>query len=129
MKSLHKLFDMPGWKVFLICFPIFTVFSFIIVFLFDMHDLNVVKLIVTSLIFGLIFTMIPVSTIGLAKSADKFYRFADSIEKMIREGEDKGLVLKEIQKLQEESFHRETGKRVVEIAKMYEVKYNEKILK
>ena len=65
----------------------------------------------------------------IIKSADKFFSEADKIEVMIRNDEPKDVVINAIYRLKEKSFHRQTGSRCTELAKMAEVKYNVSILK
>lgn len=67
--------------------------------------------------------------IRLAKSANKFFRRADEIEEWIRLNESKEKVIEALFMLKEESFHKHTGNRLNELAKMAEIKYNIKLLK
>lgn len=82
----------------------------------------------------LLIIIIPVSLsfIGmyfLAKSANKFFRTADEIEGWIKSGEPKEKVIEALFTLRKDSFHRQTGSRLNELAKMAEIKYNIKLLK
>ncbi len=61
--------------------------------------------------------------------ADKFFRRADEIESWIRANEPKEKIVSAIFALKKDSFHRQTGSRLNELAKMAEVKYNIKLLK
>lgn len=65
----------------------------------------------------------------LMKQADKFFKEANSIEEKIKAGEPKDVVLPLLYALAKKSFHRTTGERLTQLAKMSEVKYNVKILK
>jgi len=132
MKKLsEKLFEMSFGKIFLISLPIFTVMCFVFCLLFDVFagDVDIVKAIWVYSILGIVFSLIPASMINLAKSSEKVYRFADEIEKMIRNNEDKDEVVKKLFELEKMSFHSSMSDRVRELGKMAEIKYDIKILK
>jgi len=63
-----------------------------------------------------------------AKEVSAFYAQADEIEAMIKNGEDFAIVMEKLLRLSDKSFHRSTGGRIRELAKMMEVKYDKKIL-
>lgn len=65
----------------------------------------------------------------ISKAASKFYAKADKLEKEIKVVNDKDEQLKSLFSLSRESFHRRTGDRVNELARMMEKKYNIKLLK
>ena len=73
--------------------------------------------------------MACLSMYWLLKQADVFFRKADEIEGWIRKGEPQDTVVKAILELTKTSFHRITGDRLTELAKMAEIKYNIKLLK
>lgn len=62
-------------------------------------------------------------------AANKFFREADRIEEMIRENKPMPEVLLSLYALKDKSFHRSTGSRLNELAKMAEIKYHISILK
>lgn len=64
------------------------------------------------------------ATWHLIKSADTFFREANRVEALIRNGADKQEVVRAIYELQKKSFHRQTGSRLTELVKMTEIKYN-----
>lgn len=66
--------------------------------------------------------------IYLFKSATNFFTLADELEKEIKEDDNFESQLVSLMRLQEKSFHRATGTRIRELAKMIEVKYKVKIL-
>jgi hypothetical protein len=65
----------------------------------------------------------------LMKKAIEFNKEADRIELMIFNQEDRDKVFNDIKALSGMSFHRTTGDRVRTLAKMFEVRYNVKIIR
>lgn len=82
-------------------------------------------IVILSAIFGLMFT----GMLWIGKIGRSFFVEADRIEGMIRANEDSNTVIKNLYKLKDKSFARQTGDRLNELAKMAEVKYNVSILK
>jgi flagellin-specific chaperone FliS len=81
-----------------------------------------------------IFIIIVLSGVSYAvyqvtKSADIFHRLADTLEEDIRTKDDSTTQLGKLYDLHQKSFHRNTGSRVRELAKMMEIKYDMEILK
>jgi hypothetical protein len=98
-------------------------------FLFDVFAGDVYKVILIALFFGIVFSLVLASMISLVKSGEKVYRFADDIEKMIRDNEDKDEVVKKLFELDKMAFHSTMSSRVRELGKMAEIKYDIKIIK
>ena len=80
---------------------------------------------IISSVFGLMFT----GMFWVGKEGRTFFIEADRIESMIRSNEDSNTVIKDLYKLKQLSFARQTGDRLNELAKMAEVKYDVTILK
>ena len=126
-----KIFTMSLWKLYFILFPSFTLLVFILGLILDFisGEIDMVKLVEFSLFFGAFTSMIPIPLIGLARTGNEFHVSADEVEEMIKNADDKDLVIEKLLELDKLSFHRTTGQRVHELGKMAEVKYNIKILK
>ena len=89
------------------------------------HYSQVIALVVLSAIIG----FVPVSFIGMFRSAQTFFNKANELEAFIRDDGDKDIAIEMLYTLKKDSFHRETGNRLREIAKMMEIKYDVIILK
>jgi predicted glycosyl hydrolase (DUF1957 family) len=81
-----------------------------------------------------IFIIIVLSGVSYAvyrvsKTADNFHRLADTLEEDIKTKDDSTTQLRKLYELHQKSFHRVTGSRVRELAKMMEIKYDMEILK
>lgn len=111
--------------IFLIMFMGCMVIGGFFIYLNYVHHTQVIGLVVLSTMIG----CIPISLIGMARLAAKFFDKANELEAFIRDGGDKDKALEMLYALKEESFHRETNNRLREIAKMMEIKYDIIILK
>ncbi len=76
-----------------------------------------------------VFILASVSLYLLMKSSDKFFREADRIENLIRDGADIKEVYPALFALDKKSFHKQMYSRLTELGKMAEIKYNVKIFK
>lgn len=81
------------------------------------------------LIFVTIITFAFLGMYWIMKQADKFFRKADEIEKLIKSGNDKDEAISQLMLLSKDSFHRNTGSRIRELGKMIEAKYNIEIFR
>lgn len=91
-----------------------------------MEEIAIWKLV---LVFIVIVALILLGTLPMFFSAQKFFELANELEEDIKKEDNYEHHLIELMKLSEKSFHRNTGNRVRELAKMMEVKYNVELLK
>lgn len=78
---------------------------------------------------SLVFILISIGFYWLFKQADKFFREAERIEELIKNGENAEEAFAALLKLNKDSFHRQTASRIRELGKMIEVKYNIEIFR
>lgn len=126
-KYLVKFFNAKPYVHFAVYFALVTVISFIMAYFAFSHSL--LKCLVFSAMLGVLFGIALTSMNKIANTAEKFYAKSDEIENAIRNNEPQEKVLEMLRELSKESFHRTTGSRVRELAKMAEIKYNIKVLK
>jgi len=135
-KFLTHLFEKANlWKVFAVSFIVsfgltFTMFS---VMMTPEVELSTWAVFLPPLLIGLLLGSILPLFIRMYREQTKFYNFADEIEEMITdgdpfEGEEEAIYTK-IRELDNMAYHRVMGGRVRELCKMYELKYDKKILK
>jgi flagellar biosynthesis protein FliQ len=87
------------------------------------------KLLVLPTIIGIMCSGMFTTMLMMANKAEEFFDKANELEELIKKDCDKDAAISMLYKLQEKSFHRTTGSRVRELAKMMEIKYNINIIK
>jgi len=112
-------------NIFLTIFITCMIIGGTIVYPMYQHYSTLIALACFSAIIGGMFA----SIIGLSRSAQAFYDQADELETFVREDGDKDKAIEMLYALKDKSFHRQTGSRIREIAKMMEIKYKLEILK
>lgn len=125
VQKSKKLLDTPILKTGIYTFVTIFLTSFISLY----NEFILINVISISFLISLVITFLVVSMIKLSKIARDFYYQANKIEKMILNNENKDIIYKNILLLSKKSFHRETHNKLLEIYRMYEIKYGIKILK
>lgn len=126
-KLEHFFYETKLWKIWLIGFII----AFTIIFTTTYLGTGTVDGLqwLAVILLSLVFSLITPSMLGLSRTADKFYRKCDGIEKRILDGDDEEEVFIDLIALDKEAFHRTMGGRMRELGKMFEIKYGTRILK
>jgi hypothetical protein len=135
MKSKKESFaeliivKLPLWKLFVGCLIIFSLLIGGMFLAFDVVSGKESNILLAMLIFGAIIAAGVTAMVNLARHGMDFYDEAKEIEEAIRNGEDKDEVVAKLLALDKKSFHRTTGERIRELAKMAEIKYDISLLK
>lgn len=121
-ERLTPLFETTKlWKIWIIGLLI----SFTIIITITHFTIGVVELLqlIGIILLSLLFSLILPSMISIFRLGNKFYRKADTIEIMIKNGESEVDVYNELIKLDREAFHKTMGGRVRELVEMYKLQY------
>lgn len=126
-EKIGKFFNTKWYIHFITFFSIFFIISLIM--LYGFTDNPTGQAFKYSCFIGLFFGLTITGLFWIGNQANIFFREADKIEEMIRDNKPQSDVIKFLYELKDKSFHRQTGSRLNELAKMAEIKYNITLLK